>query len=55
MRIYKNKTQKEVARCSGITTRHYQYIEAGEKIPSVYIALKIAKMLGTTVEYLFAE
>lgn len=53
MRIQKNKTQKEVSICSEITIRHYQYIEAGEKVPTVYIALRIAKALGVTVEEIF--
>ncbi len=38
-----------------VTVNHAEmnFIEAGKRIPNVYIALKIAKALKTTVEGLF--
>ena len=46
-------TQVEVAASAGISTRYYQNLEAGESAPTVAVALKIAKLLGATVEELF--
>ena len=48
-------TQVQVAAAAGISTRYYQNLEAGESAPTVAIALKIAKALGTTVEQIFGE
>lgn len=48
-------TQVQVAAAAGISTRYYQNLEAGESAPTVAIALKIAKALGTTVEQTFGE
>ena len=48
-------TQVQVATSAGISTRHYQSLEAGESAPTVAIALKIAKALETTVEQIFGE
>lgn len=52
-RIKKGLTQVQVAERAQLSERGYQYIEAGKRVPSVYIALKIAKTLNTTVEELF--
>lgn len=46
-------TQIQVAQKVQITERGYQYIEAGKRIPNVYLAIKIAKVLNSTVEELF--
>lgn len=46
-------TQAQIAEKSGITTRAYQYYEAGEREPTVRIAKLIAKLLNSTVEELF--
>jgi DNA-binding XRE family transcriptional regulator len=49
-----NLTQKEVANRANISTRQYQYIEAGERKPNVETAISIARILGAKVEDLFA-
>jgi len=53
LRIKKGLSQSEVAKQAGISTRQYQRVEAGEHLPNVGPAIKIAKILGTTVEKLF--
>lgn len=45
--------QIEVAEKAQIPIRNYQYYEAGKRIPNVYTAQLIAKVLGTSVEKLF--
>lgn len=52
-RIALGLSQNNVATNSGIYLRLYQYYEAGEKVPSVHAAIKLAKVLNTTVEELF--
>lgn len=47
------KTQAQVAKMADITERMYQYYEAGKKEPGVRTAIRIAKVLGSTVEELF--
>lgn len=46
-------TQKDVATEVGITIRYYQYIEAGKRKPTVFIVLKLAETLHTTVDKIF--
>lgn len=46
-------TQVQIANKAHLSERGYQYIEAGERVPNVYLAIKIAKALSTTVEELF--
>ena len=59
MSILKNKreavkvTQVQMANQVGISVVGYQNYEAGKRVPDVYIAQKIAKILHTTVEDLF--
>lgn len=48
-----NLTQKDVADAAGLITQAYQRYEYGTRVPSVEIALKIAKALDCTVEDLF--
>ena len=48
-----NLTQKQVANLAQMSIRGYQRIEAGERIPRVSTAHKIASALNTTVEELF--
>ncbi|MBL3708340.1 helix-turn-helix domain-containing protein [Enterococcus faecium] len=54
LRKEKGLSQVEVAKQAGISTRQYQRVEAGEHLPNVGPAIKIAKILGTTVEELFS-
>lgn len=53
IRVKKGFTQVKVAEKAQLSERGYQYIEAGKRLPNVYIALKIAKVLKTTVEDIF--
>lgn len=46
-------TQVEVAKKAGITERAYQNYEAGERIPKADVAVRIARVLKSTVEKLF--
>ena len=46
-------TQFEVALKAGISYRGYQSIEAGERLPNVLSAQRIAHALNSTVEKLF--
>jgi len=46
-------SQNKLACKANIDLRYLQRIEKGEQIPTVYIALSIAKALNTTVEILF--
>lgn len=48
-------SQLEVAEILGITQVMVAQYEASGKVPNVFTALKIAKLLGTTVEALFGE
>ena len=53
IRLQKGLSQQAAATAVGIGIRIFQYYEAGEKSPSVYVALRIARALDTTVEELF--
>ncbi|ACR79326.1 helix-turn-helix transcriptional regulator [Kosmotoga olearia] len=54
VRITKGEiTQEELARRVGVTRQTIIYIEKGKFNPSVKLALKIAKVLGCSVEELF--
>ena len=46
-------SQEELARRIGVTRKTVNTIENGVYIPSTYLALKMAKAFGTTVEELF--
>ena len=46
-------TQKEVAERCGITEGAYQKYEYNKRVPILFIALKIAKVLNSKVEILF--
>ena len=46
-------SQATMAREAKIDVRYFQRIEKGDQIPTVYIALNIARLLHTTVEDLF--
>lgn len=48
-------TQEQIAVATGISTRAYQYYEAGIRLPQVDVAIRIADALNSTVDYLFRE
>lgn len=46
-------TQAELAQAVGVSRQTVIAVEQGDYAPSVYLALRIAKILGATVEDLF--
>jgi len=52
-RAKKNWTQAELAKHIGISRQGLNSIETGKFIPSTLLALRMAKVFGTTVEELF--
>lgn len=52
-RTAKSLKQTQVARLADITVTSYQRIEYGTQTPSLPTALRIAAVLGTTVEALW--
>ena len=46
-------TQAELGKAVGVSRQTVIAIEQGDYAPSVYLALRIAKALGSTVEELF--
>ena len=48
-----NLTQKQVANLCEISERQYIRYEVSYQVPTVNIALRLARVLGTTVEELF--
>lgn len=46
-------TQEELANIVGVTRKTINTIENGKFIPSAYLAIKIAKAFGVTVEDIF--
>lgn len=53
-RLATELTQAELASSVGVTRQTVAAVEAGDYAPSVYLALAIARRLGSTVENLFA-
>lgn len=47
-------TQAQIAKRVGITTQAYQNYESGERIPRADVAIKISKIVKSTVEKLFS-
>jgi putative transcriptional regulator len=57
MRVHRARmdlTQAELAERAGITRKSINAIETGQMVPSIVLALKLARTLGLTVEELFA-
>lgn len=48
-------TQAELGKACGVSRQSIVSVEGGDYAPSVYLALKLARALGTTVEILFGE
>lgn len=46
-------TQKQIAKKVQLSERGYQYIEAGQRLPNIIVAQKLAYILHTTIEELF--
>jgi putative transcriptional regulator len=52
-RAMRNLTQADLAALAGVTRKSINAIEGGHMVPSVLLALRLAKVLGVTVEQLF--
>lgn len=46
-------TQEELARAVGVTRQTIHSIEKGKFIPSAYLAIKISRVFGRSVEEIF--
>ena len=55
IRIQKGLTQAQVANRTGISVTSYQRIEYGVQNPSLKTAIRIAKVLNSSVEELWGE
>lgn len=53
-RAIRDLTQAELAERAGVTRKSVNAIEAGRMVPSVLLALKLARVLGASVETLFS-
>ncbi len=53
LRTKLNLTQKDLAEKAGVSRQTINYLEQGKYLPSLPLAIKLAKILGTTVEELF--
>jgi putative transcriptional regulator len=52
-RAKKNLTQADLADKIGVSRQAVNSIETGKFVPSTVLALKMAKVFGTTVEIIF--
>ncbi|MBU3677454.1 MAG: helix-turn-helix transcriptional regulator [Chitinophagaceae bacterium] len=46
-------TQEELAKLAGVSRQSIHAIESGKYVPTTILALKLARILTTTVEQLF--
>lgn len=52
-RSAKNLTQADLAELVGVSRKTINTVENGVFVPSVFLALKLARQLGTSVESIF--
>jgi putative transcriptional regulator len=52
-RAMRNLTQADLAALAGVTRKSVNGIETGRMVPSVVLALKLARALGVTVDAIF--
>jgi putative transcriptional regulator len=53
-RAMRDLTQADLADRAGITRASVNAIEGGRMVPSIYLALKLARALGISVDELFS-
>lgn len=54
-RIIRNLSQSELARLSGVSQGYLSAIEAGNSIPSIIVAKKIADVLNVRIDQMICE
>lgn len=52
-RAMRDLTQADLAALAGVTRKSVNAIETGNMVPSVLLALKLARALGVTIETIF--
>ena len=55
LRISHGYTQSELAEMVNVNQSTYCQYESSGKIPNMYVAIKLARILGTTVEDMIKE
>jgi putative transcriptional regulator len=53
-RAIRDLTQAELAAMAGVTRKSVNAIETGNMVPSVLLALKLARALGVSIDTLFS-
>ena len=53
-RAVRDLTQAELAELAGVTRKSVNAIETGRMVPSILLALRLAKALGVSVETVFS-
>lgn len=53
LRLTRGLSQEELARCLGVTRQSILAIENGKYLPSIGLALKIARLFGLPLESVF--
>jgi len=53
-RAIRDLTQADLAELAGVTRKSINAIETGRMVPSVILALKVARALGVSVDVLFS-
>ena len=53
-RAIRELTQADLAALAGVTRKSVNAIETGNMVPSVLLALKLARALGVTIETIFS-
>lgn len=53
-RAMRDLTQADLAEMAGVTRRSVNAIETGHMVPSVLLALKLARALGTSIDAIFS-
>jgi len=53
-RAIRNLTQADLAEMAGVTRKSVNAIETGRMVPSVVLALKVARALGVSIDSLFS-
>lgn len=54
MRLKKNVTQEHLAQAVGVSRQTIVAIEKGNYIPSLLLAIKLARFFGVSIEKLFS-